>query len=87
MKIEVVEESDEKLKIRIDDLTFVNLLNDNIWKQKSLGMAAYNVEHPYLAQPVLVVKSKNPKKTLMDAADNILEDIKELKKRVAAIKD
>lgn len=87
MKIEILEENDGKLKMKIDDLTLVNLLNDNIWKQKSVEMAAYNVEHPYLAQPVLVVKSKNPKKTLLDAAEKILEDVKELKKKVDAIKE
>ena len=87
MKIELLEESDGKLKLRIDDLTLVNLLNENIWKQKSIEMAAYSVEHPYLSQPVLVVKSKNPKKTLLDAAEKILEDVKELKKKVDAIKE
>ncbi len=87
MNVEVVEESDEKLKLKIEDLTFINLLNENIWKQKSVDMAAYNVEHPYLSQPVLVVRSKNPKKTVLDAAEQILDDIKELKKKVAAVKD
>lgn len=84
MKIEVLEESDEKLKIKLNDLTLVNLLNENIWKQRGLDYAAYTVEHPYLAQPVLTVKSKDPKKTLLEAAERIIEDAKELKKKLAA---
>ena len=84
MKIEVIEKGDEKLKIKIDDMTLDNLLNENIWKQRGIDYAAYNVEHPYLAQPVLTVKSKDPKKTLIEAADKIAEDAKELKKKLAA---
>jgi len=84
MKVEVLEETDEKLKIKLNDLTLVNLLNENIWKQRGLDYAAYTVEHPYLAQPVLTVKSKDPKKTLIEAADRIIEDAKGLKKKLAA---
>ena len=82
MNVEVVEKSDEKLKVRVNDLTLVNLLNENIWKQRRLDYAAYNVEHPYLAQPVITVKSKDPKKSLVEAADQIIEDVKELKKKL-----
>jgi DNA-directed RNA polymerase subunit L len=86
MTIEVLESDDNKLKVKIDDLTLVNLLNDNIWKQKNLKYSAYNIDHPYMAKPVLLIKSKDPKKTLIDAADQIIEDVKDLKKQVAALK-
>lgn len=82
MKIEVIEQSDEKLKVKLDDLTLVNLLNENIWKQRGLHYAAYAIEHPYLSQPVLTVKSKDPKKTLIEAAERIADDAKELKKKL-----
>lgn len=84
MEIEVLEKSDGKLKIKLADTTLVNLLNENIWKQRGIDYAAYNVEHPYLAQPVLTVKSKDPKKALIEAADRIIDDVKELKKKLAA---
>ncbi len=81
MNVEVLEKEDEKLKIKIDDMTLVNLLNENIWKQRGFDFAAYSVEHPYLSQPVLTVKGKDPKKTLIEAAERIIEDAKELKKK------
>ncbi len=84
MKVEVIEKEDEKLKVKIDDMTLVNLLNENIWKQRGFDYAAYTVEHPYLSQPVITVKGRDPKKTLIEAADRIIEDVKELKKKFTA---
>ena len=84
MKIEVLENDDEKLKIKLDSLTFVNLLNENIWQQKGIDVSAYSTEHPYLSQPNLLVKAKNPKKAVLDAAQQIIDDAKDLKKQFAA---
>jgi DNA-directed RNA polymerase subunit L len=84
MKIEVLENEDEKLKILVHtNLTLVNLLNEKIWKQR-VYVSAYKKEHPYLSQPILLVRGKNPKKAVMDAADEIIEDIKELRKHFSA---
>jgi DNA-directed RNA polymerase subunit L len=80
MKIEVLENEDEKLKILVHtNLTLINLLNEKIWKQR-VEMTAYKKEHPYLSQPILMVKGKNPKKAVLDAADEMIEDIKEFRK-------
>jgi len=82
MNIEVLE-NNERVKIKVDDLTFVNLLNENIWKQKSgLDYAAYAKQHPYLSQPILVIKSKDAKKSLIDAAERIQKDAEEFRKKV-----
>jgi DNA-directed RNA polymerase subunit L len=80
MKIEVLENVDNKLKIEVHtNLTLVNLLNDNIWKQK-VDAAAYKMDHPYLSKPVILVRAKNPKKAVLDAAEQIIEDVKEFRK-------
>jgi DNA-directed RNA polymerase subunit L len=80
MKINVIENEDEKLRIEMDDLTLVNLLNENIWKQK-IKYSAYSVDHPYLSKPILLVKGKNPKHSMFEAADRIIEDVEELRKK------
>jgi DNA-directed RNA polymerase subunit L len=81
MEVEVLENAD-KVKIKVDDLTFVNLLNENIWKQKSgLDYAAYAKDHPYMSQPILTIKSKDAKKSLIDAAERIQKDVEELRKK------
>lgn len=78
MEIKVLEKDDERLKIEVDDLTLVNLLNENLWKRK-IELSTYAVEHPYLSKPVLLVKSKNPKKSLIDATERIVEDVQKMK--------
>ena len=84
MKIEVLEDDKETLKLEIhDNQTLVNLINENLWQQK-VELAAYRIDHPYLSKPVLIVKSKNPKRALLDATAQIVEDVKELKKKLQA---
>ncbi len=84
MKVEILEETDNRIKIQIDGtLTIANLLNENIWKQK-VDYSAFQMDHPYLSKPIVVVKSKNPKKSVLDAAGQILSDIKDLRKQVNA---
>ena len=86
MKIEVLENEDQKLKVKLDDnMTLVNLLNENLWQQK-IDAAAYTREHIYLTQPMLLVRSKDPKKHLMAAAEQIVEDVEELRKKLKAQK-
>ncbi|MEM7819244.1 MAG: DNA-directed RNA polymerase subunit L [Candidatus Aenigmatarchaeota archaeon] len=81
MKIEVLENEKDKLKIEIhDNLTLVNLINENIWKQKGVDFSAYSQQHPYLSKPVLIVKGKDPKKIVIEAAEQIIEDVKEFRK-------
>lgn len=82
MEIRILEENDDMLKVEIDDVTLVNLLNEKVWKQRGIDFSAYHIAHPYLAKPVITVKSKNPKKALIDAADKIVEDVDALRKKL-----
>ena len=79
--MKIIENKDEKLKIEVGDLTFVNLLNETTWKQ-TIDYAAYYRDHLYLSKPILLVSSKNPKKTVLDAAETIIADVKELRKKI-----
>ncbi len=81
MNIEVLKNEDSVLKVKMDDLTLVNLLNEAIWKKatKALDYSAYNRDHPYLSQPVLTVKGKDPKKAILDAAEQVIDNAKKLK--------
>ena len=85
MEIEVIEKTAEKLKLKVngESHTFLNLLRDKAWLAKA-DQAGYIIEHPYLSTPEVVIRSKNPKKTLSDASDLVAEDcrafLRELKK-------
>ena len=84
MKVEILQDDKETLKVEIHDKsTLVSAVNENLWLQK-VDMAAYRIEHPYLSKPVLIVKSKNPKKALIDATEQVVADVKDLRKKMTA---
>ena len=81
MKIDVIEDEKDKLVIEVhDNLTLVNLINENLWNEK-IDYAAYSQDHPYLSKPRIVIKSKDPKKALISAAEQVIDDVKELRKQ------
>ena len=80
MKIDVLEKKKDRLKISLSNLTFVNLINEKLWKGK-INYSAYSVDHPYLSKPVLLVKSTDPKKSMLNAAEQIIADTKDLRKK------
>ncbi|MFA4819848.1 MAG: RpoL/Rpb11 RNA polymerase subunit family protein [Candidatus Aenigmatarchaeota archaeon] len=83
MKIEVLENEKDTLKIEIHaNTTLVSLINENLWQQKGIDMAAFKTDHPYLSKPILIVKSKNPKKALLDATEQVIDDVKDLRKKL-----
>ena len=84
MKIEVIEKEKNKLKLEIigEDHTFCNALRKELWNDKDVRVAGYNIEHPLVSNPVLTLETekKDPKKVLEAA-------IKRLKKKNANIKE
>lgn len=87
MQIKVLEDEKNKMRVQINDTTFVNMLNERLWIEnestKSFDYSSFTIDHPYLSQPVLSVKASNPSKTITSAAESILKDIEALKKQVS----
>ncbi len=81
MKLAVLEKSDSKwvLEVRGETHTLLNLLSENAWKSGA-DQASYIIEHPYLSEPKIIVRSKNPKKTLLEAVQLIVMQSKEFEK-------
>ena len=70
-----------KNKIEVDligeDHTFCNLLRENLQKDPDVVYAAYNISHPYVAEPKLTVETKGkkkPKDAILNAAEAIRKD-------------
>ena len=78
MKLKLLEKSDEKMKIEMEgeSFTLANLLRKNLW-ESGAEQASYMKEHPYLSQPKIIVFSKNPKKSLENAAQKVADAAKE----------
>jgi DNA-directed RNA polymerase subunit L len=81
MEIKVLEKSDESVKIEVigETHTLLNLLREKSWKAGA-SQASYMIEHPYLTNPKITVKAKNPRKVLADATQMVADDAKEFGK-------
>ena len=86
MKLVVLEKGNEKMVLEVhgETHTFLNLLRENAWKAGS-KQASYTTEHPYLSEPKLVIRAKNPKKILDDATQMIIDQAKEFEKEFKRI--
>ena len=76
-----LEKGNEKisLEVRGETHTFLNLLRENVWKAGG-KQASYVIEHPYLSEPKLTVRAKNPKKILDNAAQMIIDQTKDFER-------
>ena len=73
-----MERKPSKLKLNVlgETHTFLNLITEYSWLAKA-SQASYIIEHPYLSDPMLIVRSSDPKKTLKDAATIITNKAEE----------
>ncbi len=83
MEISIIKEEKNKLEIEIagEDHTLCNALRKELWKNKDVKVAAYNIEHPLVSQPRFIIQTNkdDPKKTLAKAADSLSDEFKKFK--------
>ena len=74
MELEILERKKDKLKILVrgESHTFLNILRENAWAAGASN-ASYIIEHPYLSEPKIIVKSDNPKRTLSNAVQLVID--------------
>lgn len=80
MELKVLESRPDKLKVEVggETHTLLNILTEYAW-DTGASQSSYIIEHPYLSQPELIIRSKNPKKTLTDAAQLVIDHSKDFK--------
>lgn len=76
MEINVLESSNDEIKIEIENLTIAEILRVYLNKDSSVVFAAWKREHP-TKKPVLSVKTKGKKakKAVSDAVSAIIKDL------------
>ena len=83
MEIKILEEKKNKLIIELIGEThaFCNALKKELWNDKSVKAAGYNIEHPLVANPKIIVETdgKDPKKALIDAANLLKKSFDSMK--------
>ncbi len=77
MQVKVEQQDKETVILEIvgEKHTLPNLLRRALWDDPTVSLAAYEKSHPYIGSPRLIVKSSNPKKSLMDAIKRTNEQI------------
>jgi DNA-directed RNA polymerase subunit L len=85
MEIEVLEKTKKRLVFDLvgADHTLCNSLKNELWNDKSVQVAAYNVEHPLKGIPRMIIETtaKDPKKALVDAAARLAKKNKDFSTR------
>jgi DNA-directed RNA polymerase subunit L len=85
MEIKVLEDKKNKLIIELIGEThaFCNALKKELWNDKGIKVAGYNIEHPLVGNPKIIVETdgkKAPKKALIDAAERLKKGFDSLRK-------
>ncbi|HHI04112.1 MAG TPA: DNA-directed RNA polymerase subunit L [Candidatus Woesearchaeota archaeon] len=85
MEINVIEEKKDKISFELkgEGNTFCNLLKDELWNDKHVTVAAYNIKHPLIGIPFMIVETdgnKTPRQALASAAERLANKAEKLRK-------
>ena len=89
MEIKVIEKKKNKLKLEIigEDHTFCNSIRKELWNDKDVKVAGYNIEHPLVSNPVLTLETdkKDPRKVLEATIKRLKSKNAQIKKSMTSI--
>lgn len=75
MEVKILEQSKNKLVIDVEgeSHTLCNALRKELWEDSHIKAAAYNVKHPLIGVPTVIVETdgEDPRKVLIKAAQRI----------------
>jgi len=79
MELKTLESGKNKIVFELQGVghTFCNLLVQELWKDEHVKVAAYNVDHPLIGKPKMVVETdgkEDVKKVLADAVKKLKKD-------------
>ena len=90
MQIEVLEKEKNKLKVKFSEIDYglLSVISDQLWKEKSVDIAGFKLDHPQVGEPVFILKTKGKDaKTIWNSAiDKISEEVKDMEKEFAKVK-
>lgn len=91
MQIDVQEKTKKRLvfKLKGGSHTICNLLKDELWNDKDVSAAAYNIDHPLIGVPKFIIETNGktePDKALTDACNRLKKKNKEFSDAFAKLK-
>ncbi len=80
MEVKLINKKGDQATVEIKgaDHTIVNAIRRELWQDDKVEIAGYTIEHSLISQPRIIVNAKNSKKALMDAADRLHKQNKEM---------
>ena len=87
MELKVIESDKGILKLEIvgEDHTFCNILRKDLWQDKNVDIAGYSIRHSLVDNPVLIVESDNPKKSISETVKRLRKTNEEFLKNFKSI--
>ena len=91
MELVIVEDTPKKLifELKGEGPTIFNTLKKTLWANKHVKTATYNVEHPLVGVPRMIIETDGevkPRKALSEAIEKLHKDAEKLKKDFSKIK-
>ena len=91
MKLKILEDKKNKIIFTIEGEThtFCNALKKELWNDSHVKVAAYNIDHPFVGKPKMVVEtdsSESPKKALTEAAKRLEKNADKFKEAFSKAK-
>ena len=81
MEINILEENKGKIEIEVigEDHTLCNALRNELWNQ-NVEISAYNIEHPLISNPTMLVEGTGDlRKKFVNASNSLRKLFKEIK--------
>ena len=87
MELKVVESDKEKLRIEVigENHTFCNVLRKNLWEDKGVNIAGYSIKHSLVDNPIIIVESSNPKKSLSESVKRLKKENEDFLKKFKSL--
>ncbi len=84
MDINIKKEKDGTLIVEMKDVDpyIPNLLRHVLWEDDAITFAAFEKDHPYIGTPKLIIRGKNPEKSLREAIEKVKTRLKVLNEEV-----
>ena len=84
MELKILEDKKNKMvfELKGENHTFCNALKSELWNDKHVKIAGYNIAHPLIGIPKFIVETdgkESPKKALKGAAKRLKDVSDELK--------
>lgn len=82
LKVKINKIAKDTIEVEIEGMrhTIPNMLRQELWNDSSVSLAAYEKTHPYLGNPKLIIKGKNPKESLVEAIKRVESEFKKFEK-------